>query len=85
MVHTMDYLTGLARLDGRLTVLTPFLAFLLIATGAAQFMPRNRMDLLERALEGIPVPLQGALAGMAIVAIDSLGPSGIAPFIYFQF
>jgi hypothetical protein len=33
----------------------------------------------------MPFMLQGPALGALIVAIDSLGPSGIAPFIYFQF
>ena len=28
---------------------------------------------------------QGALFGIGIVAVDVLGPEGVAPFIYFQF
>ncbi len=33
----------------------------------------------------LPIPVQGALFGLAVVAIDALGPRGIAPFIYFRF
>jgi hypothetical protein len=58
---------------------------LLIGGIAAQFLPKNRLELIETVIDRIPVAAQGALVGALIVAIDSLGPTGIAPFIYFQF
>ena len=33
----------------------------------------------------LPLIAQGAAFGMLVVALDALGPRGIAPFIYFQF
>jgi hypothetical protein len=33
----------------------------------------------------LALPAQAALFALAIVLIDALGPSGVAPFIYFQF
>jgi hypothetical protein len=36
-------------------------------------------------LERLPAVLQGAALGGFIFLVEALGPSGIAPFIYFQF
>jgi hypothetical protein len=33
----------------------------------------------------LPLIAQGAAFGLLVVALDALGPRGIAPFIYFQF
>ncbi len=83
--HALEFLAGFGSLSRGVQALTPFL-FLLIAGGlAAQFLPKDRMAMLERLALRLPLPAQGALVGAAIVAIDSLGPSGVAPFIYFQF
>ena len=49
------------------------------------FLPPDWPARVEFATRRVPLILWGALAGAAIVAIDSLGPSGVAPFIYFQF
>ncbi len=40
---------------------------------------------VQDALERIPTALQGAALGGFIFLVEALGPSGIAPFIYFQF
>ena len=37
------------------------------------------------AMELWPEWLLGAAAGIGIVAVNALGPDGVAPFIYFQF
>jgi alginate O-acetyltransferase complex protein AlgI len=40
---------------------------------------------LEEALDRLPTTVQGAVLGGVIFLVEALGPSGIAPFIYFQF
>ena len=49
------------------------------------FLPEDALERVETRVGRLPLLLQGALAGAAIVAIDALGPDGVAPFIYFQF
>ena len=39
----------------------------------------------QEAVERLPAVLQGAALGGFIFLVEALGPSGIAPFIYFQF
>ena len=33
----------------------------------------------------LPPVAQGVLVGVALMLISTLGPAGVAPFIYFQF
>jgi len=80
----LSFLSGLARWQAS-SLLTPYLALLLAGMALAQFLPADRMERLDRALAGVPVWMIGALAGLAIIAIDRMGPDGVAPFIYFAF
>jgi len=67
------------------TLVTP-IVLLWIGIGlATQFAPRRPGRLLRRRLAGLaPVPL-GLVAATALFVITTLGPRGVAPFIYFQF
>jgi D-alanyl-lipoteichoic acid acyltransferase DltB (MBOAT superfamily) len=83
--HAFSFLSGFGNFEKPLMVLTPFVALLVFGSLATQFLPKNRMKLFEDWTSVMPFMLQGPALGALIVAIDSLGPSGIAPFIYFQF
>jgi hypothetical protein len=85
LIHAADFLSGLGRIDDSRITATPFVLTLLVGGLAAQFLPRDRVAMLERLVLRAPFPVQGALVGAAIVGIASLGPAGVAPFIYFQF
>jgi alginate O-acetyltransferase complex protein AlgI len=65
-------------------VTTPVL--LAIAVGlATQFVPHAPANRVKVALSHLrPVPM-GIAAAFALFAITTLGPRGVAPFIYFQF
>ena len=52
---------------------------------AMQFLPEDSLERVERRFSKLPMAVQGAFAGISIVAIDAMGPDGVAPFIYFQF
>ncbi len=59
---------------------------LLIGIGmAGQFLPPGLFERAGLALERRSCWELGAAAGLAIAAINALGPEGIAPFIYFRF
>lgn len=54
-------------------------------TIAAQFIPTNVGERLQRGFGRLqPVGQAACLAG-ALVLVDALGPQGVAPFIYFRF
>jgi D-alanyl-lipoteichoic acid acyltransferase DltB (MBOAT superfamily) len=83
--HALDFLAGFARLDQAPRLATPFVLTLLAGGLLAQFLPKDRMARLESGLALVPRPVQAVLLGLAVVVVDSLGPDGVAPFIYFQF
>lgn len=80
----LDYLAGLG--DLALPTHASGFVMVLVALGiAGQFLPKDRLARAESRMLGLPVWAQGAAFGAAIVAIDAIGPAGVAPFIYFQF
>jgi alginate O-acetyltransferase complex protein AlgI len=38
-----------------------------------------------RGFQRLPVPAQATCFAVALVLINTLGPEGVAPFIYFRF
>ena len=50
-----------------------------------QFVGPYAMDLFSKIQQRMPIPLQAAFLAMLCILIIKLGPSGIPPFIYFQF
>jgi D-alanyl-lipoteichoic acid acyltransferase DltB (MBOAT superfamily) len=79
------YLESFGNLSAPVEFWTPFLVTLVFAGFAAHFLPEDGLERVEARVRRIPLTLQGAMAGFAIVAIDAFGPEGVAPFIYFQF
>jgi len=70
---------GSARLVSPLVLLT-------IAFGVGiQYVPKRVPDVAQVAFSRLAPVLQGALLAMALYAITTLAPQGVAPFIYFQF
>src|SRR5579864_6936294 len=58
----------------------------LIALGlAGQFTPDALFERTAAALGRVPAWGLGMTAGIAVAAINALGPEGVAPFIYFRF
>jgi len=64
---------------------TPALIGLIGFGLALNRLPPDSLERLERRVSAWPAWFQGALAGIAIIAIDAAGPQLVAPFIYFQF
>ncbi|MCO6418829.1 MBOAT family protein [Siccirubricoccus sp. KC 17139] len=77
-------LTALGRWEPAL-VATPLLAALTAFALALHLLPGDWVERLERRLVALPAPTLGVGFGVAILLIVTLGPSGVAPFIYFQF
>jgi len=70
---------------GPLTLATVPVVLVLIAGLGAQYLPRRWGFGLEIVLGRAPALLRGAALACAIFVIQILGPTGVAPFIYFQF
>jgi D-alanyl-lipoteichoic acid acyltransferase DltB (MBOAT superfamily) len=81
----LGFLGGLAGNGGELLYSTPFLVALIGLSLAAQFGPREWASDLVGRIGSLSWPVRGLLFGLALAAIDALGPEGVAPFIYFQF
>jgi alginate O-acetyltransferase complex protein AlgI len=79
------YLGSMADLHPGVNQLSPFTLSLIALGMALQFVPAGTAPRLARALALWPEWALGAVSGVGLVAINALGPDGVAPFIYFQF
>jgi D-alanyl-lipoteichoic acid acyltransferase DltB (MBOAT superfamily) len=50
-----------------------------------QYLPRVWRRGVEATMSRMPVAANGAVLALGVYAIEMLGPTGVAPFIYFQF
>ncbi len=90
MEVALTYFTSMFSWQSGEVILTPFVALLVIGSIAAQCIPRDAhgRDLTERVSDagvGLGGIQLGLMVGAAILAIFSIAPPGVAPFIYFQF
>jgi alginate O-acetyltransferase complex protein AlgI len=81
----LDVLAGLAQPWSLGPWLSPALLLAVALGTLGQFVPGAALRAARGLLERLPVPAQGATFALAVLLIEVLGPSGIAPFIYFQF
>jgi D-alanyl-lipoteichoic acid acyltransferase DltB (MBOAT superfamily) len=82
----MDMLTGLFTQWGQPSPLvTGLLVFTILAMLAAQLVPEATMLRIQAAFSTFPLVAQGVTLAGCFFLIDALGPTGVAPFIYFQF
>jgi D-alanyl-lipoteichoic acid acyltransferase DltB (MBOAT superfamily) len=70
---------------GAITLASVPVAMALIAGLAGQFQPLRWRKVLEFELGCWPAMARGAAFAAAIFIVEILGPSGVAPFIYFRF
>ena len=50
-----------------------------------QYLPRRWGVALQMEVARWPMLVRGAALALGVFAIEVLGPTGVAPFIYFQF
>ena len=81
----VSYLTGLVTNWGIGDLVTPTVLLAIVAGMVGQFVPRRVGDAIEYRVAALPPMLIGVGVGLWLVAINLLGPVGVAPFIYFQF
>jgi len=71
--------------DEPTTLVTPALVLAVFGMLAVQVIPRGASAAIRERLAVMrPVPL-GVALGLTLFAITTMGPQGVAPFIYFQF
>ena len=64
-----------------ITLLVLTIAFIL----AAQFVPRPTVEWVQSKFSRANIVLQAGALGAALLVITTLGPTGVAPFIYYKF
>jgi alginate O-acetyltransferase complex protein AlgI len=67
------------------SLVTPLLVAVLAASLAAQHLPSRPAERIQVAFSRLRPGFQGVAVATALAAITTLGPQGVAPFIYFQF
>jgi alginate O-acetyltransferase complex protein AlgI len=67
------------------TLVTPVLVLVIAGSLVMQYLPHQPAQELQVAVSRVRPWVQGVAAAFALVAITTLGPQGVAPFIYFQF
>ncbi len=76
---------GRLKAPGIATLATTPVMLVLFLGLAGQFMPPRWRNSFEVELGRWPALARGATVAVAIATIEILGPTGVAPFIYFQF
>jgi D-alanyl-lipoteichoic acid acyltransferase DltB (MBOAT superfamily) len=67
------------------TLTTPKLALLVALALGLHFVPADWQARAEQRLAALPAPAYGLAFGVLLLLVLTLGPTGVAPFIYFQF
>jgi alginate O-acetyltransferase complex protein AlgI len=70
---------------GALTLATMPVVITLLLGLFGQYAPRVWRRGVEAAMSRMPVAVNGAALAFGVFLIEVLGPTGVAPFIYFQF
>ena len=79
------YLVSFTNYSTEIQNVTPFIISLLVLGFTMHFTPSDTLARVESGFVRLPPMVQGLIAGIFLVAIESFGREGIAPFIYFQF
>jgi D-alanyl-lipoteichoic acid acyltransferase DltB (MBOAT superfamily) len=66
-------------------LITPLLIITIIGVIEVQFLPANMLERAQRFFSEQRAFVQAGLLGVVLLAITTLGPTGVAPFIYYRF
>ncbi len=67
------------------SLVQPMVMAVVVTMLAAQFVPASAVARGQVAFSRLGLAWQAAVLGVGLLLIDTLGPEGVAPFIYFQF
>ena len=67
------------------TTVTPLVAAMLVLGALTQIIPNRWFDSLESYYDRASIPLKVAVPFVVIFLVAIAAPSGVPPFIYFQF
>jgi hypothetical protein len=65
--------------------ISPLLLLVIAGSVAVQFVPSDLSQRFQISFSRLAPMAQAATLAVGLVAIDTLGPEGVAPFIYFRF
>jgi D-alanyl-lipoteichoic acid acyltransferase DltB (MBOAT superfamily) len=86
LARAFDMLGGLfTRWGDPSPLVSGLLIFTILAMLVSQFVPERSMLRIQSAFSTFPLAAQGVTLAGCFFLIDALGPTGVAPFIYFQF
>jgi D-alanyl-lipoteichoic acid acyltransferase DltB (MBOAT superfamily) len=66
-------------------LVTPLLAVTIAFFIAVQFVPRDAVSHVQGLFSRQPAAVQVSALGLVLLVITTLGPTGVAPFIYYKF
>jgi D-alanyl-lipoteichoic acid acyltransferase DltB (MBOAT superfamily) len=66
-------------------LITPLLVITIVGIIEAQFVPKNAIERIERFFSVQRAGVQAGLLALVLLGITTLGPTGVAPFIYYRF
>lgn len=66
-------------------LITPLLVLTIIATIAMQFVRADTVEFMQNAFSRQRALVQIGVLGVALLVTTTLGPTGVAPFIYYRF
>ncbi|HLJ08359.1 MAG TPA: MBOAT family O-acyltransferase [Acidimicrobiia bacterium] len=66
-------------------LITPLLVLVIIGTVEAQFVPRGLLRNLQRVFSEQRALVQAGVLAAILLGVTTLGPTGVAPFIYYRF
>jgi alginate O-acetyltransferase complex protein AlgI len=81
----LSLLRGLATSFGPFPLVTPLVVLAVAAGIGFQYLPRDVPVRLQEGFSHLRPLAQGAVLAVVLFAITTLGPQGMAPFIYFRF
>ncbi|WP_316863172.1 MBOAT family protein [uncultured Cohaesibacter sp.] len=81
----LDYLAAIGKGTSEITLLTPFVAGLILLCAVGQFVPSRSYERCQVALSRTGLAGMTFFFTLGLLFIQWVSPSGTAPFIYFQF
>jgi alginate O-acetyltransferase complex protein AlgI len=66
-------------------LLSPLIVITIAGMLALQYLPHRPALLLQRRVAGLRPAVMGVVFALVLFVIATMGPQGVAPFIYFQF
>lgn len=81
----LSMLGGLFSFRFGVELVTSTLLVVIFGAVGVQFVAKGMSEAFQAKINEVSAPTQAFLFALGLVFIDSLGPDGVAPFIYFQF